>query len=85
MENAFTEMKIAPVAPSPTPTSQPLSRVKFVQFAQQFLDILKSLSTNEGPPPPSAAADKVKSVEPPARASKLEFKPVNEVFVFYSI
>jgi hypothetical protein len=53
------------------------------QLAQQFLEILKSLSTKQGPPPPPAAADKVKSEKPPARASKLEFKTVNEVFVFY--
>jgi len=53
-----------------------------MQLAQQFLDILKSLSTKQGPPPPPAATDEVKSEESPARASKLEFKTVNEVYVF---
>ena len=72
----------------PTPCQTPLpkessSQAVIVQFAQEFLEILKSLSTKPGPPPPPAAADKVKSEEPPARASKLEFKTVNEVFVFH--
>ena len=55
-----------------------------MQLAQKFLDILKALSAKQGPPPPPAAADKCGSEEPPARASKLEFKAVNEVFVFHA-
>ncbi|KAF4628400.1 hypothetical protein G7Y89_g9752 [Cudoniella acicularis] len=48
------------------------------EYAQQFFDILKSLSTKQGPPPPPAAIDKVESEELKARASTLEFKKVNE-------
>jgi hypothetical protein len=73
-----------PCSPTPCltpPTNQSSSEVEFVQLAQQFLDILKSLGSNQGPPPP-ATADKAESEEPPTRASKLEFKTVNEVFVF---
>ncbi|KAH8759552.1 hypothetical protein F5882DRAFT_453760 [Hyaloscypha sp. PMI_1271] len=49
------------------------------KHVQQFFDFLKSLSTKQGPPPP-AAADKSGPEEAPARASKLEFKAVNEVW-----
>ena len=66
------------------PTNQSLLQVEFVQLAQQFLDILKSLGSNQRPPPP-ATVDKTESEEPPARASKLEFKTVNKVFVFHSM
>ena len=52
------------------------------EHVQQFFDILKSLSNKQGPPPPPAAADKVESEEPKARASTLEFKKVNEVYVY---
>ena len=63
-------------------SAKSLSQVEVLQLAKQFLDVLKSLSINQGPPPPPAAADKAKSEELPARASKLEFKTVNEVYVF---
>jgi hypothetical protein len=67
---------------SPTfPTSQPSPQIVTTEHVQQFFDVLKSLSTKQGPPPP-AAADKGGPEEAPARASKLEFKAVNEVFVF---
>ena len=62
-----------------------MSQVEFMQLAQQFLDILKFLNTKQGLPPPPAATDKVKSEESSARASKLEFKTVNEVYVFYNM
>jgi len=60
---------------------QPLAQVVTAEHVQQFLDILGSLSTKQEPTPPPAAAEKVASEEPPARASKLEFKTVNEVYV----
>ena len=80
--------EITPCSSTPcltSPTKQSSSQAEFVQFAQQFLDILKSLSTKQGPPPQPAAADGVKYEEPPARASKLEFKCVDEVFLFRSM
>jgi len=41
------------------------------------------VATEQGPPtPPPAAVDKVESKEPKARASTLEFKKVNEVYVY---
>jgi hypothetical protein len=64
------------------PTNQPQPQIVTTEHVQQFFDILRSLSTKQEPPPPPAAIDKGKSEEPPARASKLEFKTVNEVFVF---
>jgi hypothetical protein len=71
----------------PTPCQTPLpnessSQTVIVHLAQQFLEILKSLITNQGLPPPAAAAI-VKSEEPPARASKFEFKTVNKISVFH--
>ncbi|PMD60368.1 uncharacterized protein K444DRAFT_642994 [Hyaloscypha bicolor E] len=55
--------------------------VAFTEDAQViFFDILRSLSTKQEPPSPPAATDKGKSEEPPARASKLEFKTVNEIW-----
>ena len=64
------------------PTNQPSPQIVTTEHVQQFFDILKSLSTKQGPPPPPAAADKVESEEPKARASTLEFKKVNEVYVY---
>jgi hypothetical protein len=76
-EIATTASSLAP------PTNPPSPQIELVQVAQQFLDILKSLSAAQSPSPPPAAADVVKSEERPARASKLDFKTVNEVFVFH--
>ena len=70
-----------PTEPCSPTANQPSAQVVTTEHAQQFLDILKSLSTSQDSPPPTAT-DEVKSEEPPARASKLEFKTVNEVFVF---
>jgi hypothetical protein len=59
------------------------------EHVQQFLDILKSLSTQQGSPPKSpdsvkaAEGAKTDAREQPETtpASKLEFKTVNEVYV----
>ena len=61
-----------------SPTNQTSSQFVTTEHVQQFLDILKSLSTKQGPPPPHA---KPPGGEPKARASRLEFKTVNEVYV----
>jgi hypothetical protein len=74
-----------PCLPTPGlafPVTQPLVQVVTTEYVQQFLDILKSLSTKQGPPPPPAAIDKVESEEPKAQASILEFKKVNEVYIY---
>lgn len=65
--------------PSGIPTS---AQSEVVQLARQFLDVLKSVSTTQKPPPPPTTAVEVKPEEPPTRTQKLEFKKVNEVFVF---
>ena len=71
---------------SPTfPRSQLSPQIVTTEHVQQFLDILKSLSPKQEHPPPPATADKVEPEELPARASKLQFKTVNEVFVFRGI
>jgi hypothetical protein len=68
--------------PPTFPTSQPSPQFVTTEHAQQFFDLLQSLSTKQGLPPPPAAAARGGSEEAPARASKLEFKAVNEVCVF---
>jgi hypothetical protein len=70
---------------SPTPhptfsTNQPSAQIVTTEHVQQFLDILKSLSAKQGPPPPPTKPSG-ESGEPKARASRLEFKTVNEVYV----
>jgi len=70
---------------SPTPghtflTNHLLGQIVTTGHVQQFFDILKSLSTSQGSPLP-ATTNEVKSEELLARASKLEFKTVNEVYV----
>jgi len=77
MIKAVVAMEIA----STPPKNQPLAQLLTTEHVEQFLDILKSLGTKQGPLPPPAASDKVESEEPKARASTLEFKKVNEVFV----
>ena len=62
------------------PANQPLAQVVTTEYVQQFLDILKSLSTQQGPPPPPTKPSGG-SGEPKARDSRLEFKTVNEVYV----
>lgn len=51
------------------------------EFAQQIVEALKSINAKQGPPPVNTATD-TKSEEPKARASTLEFKKVNEVYVY---
>jgi hypothetical protein len=79
-EAALTDFYSPSLCPT-FPTNQPSQQIVTTEHVQQFLDILKFLSTKQGPPPP-AAADKIESENPLARASKLEFKTVNEVYVF---
>ena len=70
-------------SPNPGPAylaNQPLAQVVTTEHIQQFLDILKTLSTKKGPPPPPTKPSG-DSGEPKARASRLEFKTVNEVYV----
>jgi hypothetical protein len=84
----FVDMVKAVVAieiASAPPTNQSPLQVVTTEHVQQFLDILKSLGAQQVPHPPSAATDEVKLEEPPARASKLAFKTVNEVFVSHGI
>jgi hypothetical protein len=79
-----TSTDLCPPTPCQTPPPNESSSQNVIEhLAQQFLEILKSLITKQGPPPPPAAAAIVKSKELPARASKLEFKTVNKVFVFH--
>jgi hypothetical protein len=77
-----TSTDLCPPTPCQTPPpNESSSQAVIVQLAQQFLEILKSLSTKQGPPLSPAAVDKVKSEEPPAQASKLESKTISEVYV----
>jgi len=65
----------APCSPTPShkcSTNQSSSQA-VVEVAQQFMEILKSINTKKGPPPSSTPSDTA------ARASKLEYKTVNEV------
>ena len=62
------------------PTHQPSQQIAITEYVQQFLDILQSLSTKQGPPPPPAKPSG-ESGELKARASRLEVKTVNEVYV----
>ncbi|OAF59670.1 hypothetical protein VC83_03769 [Pseudogymnoascus destructans] len=66
-------MKMHPTSPDP-------HRSELLSFAQQFLDIVKSLNSAQSAPAVPAAANDVEAKDPPARASKLEFKAVNEVW-----
>jgi hypothetical protein len=72
----------APGSPTPchTCSTKSLSQVA-VEFAQQFMDALKSINSKQGPPPPPAKPSG-ESGQPKARASRLEFKTVNEVYDF---
>ncbi|ELR02017.1 hypothetical protein VC83_01459 [Pseudogymnoascus destructans] len=68
-------IKMQPTSPDPH-----CHQSELLPFAQQFLDVLKSLNSMQSAPAVPAAADKVEAEDPPARASKLEFKTVNEVW-----
>jgi hypothetical protein len=79
MVKAVVAMEIA----STPLTNQSSSPVVTTEHVQQILDILKSLATKQDPPlPPPAVADKLEPEEPKGRASTLEFKKVNEVYVY---
>jgi hypothetical protein len=64
------------------PTNQPLVQIVTTEYIQQFLDIFKSLSTKQGPPPPSGKPSKATGDIPSTRALRLEFKTVYKVYVF---
>jgi hypothetical protein len=72
-----------PRSPTPGlvfPANQPSAQIVITEYAQRFLDILKSLSSPQGPPPPSAKPAREPG-EGKARTSRLEFKTINEVYV----
>jgi hypothetical protein len=85
-EDASEATPTEPCSPAPGrafPANQPSAQVVTTEHVQQFLDILKSLITQQGSPPKSP--DSVKAAEgakTDALASKLEFKTVNEVYVY---
>jgi len=78
MVKAVVAMDIA----STPPIIQPLPQLVTIEYVQPFLDILKSLGTKQETPPPPAAVAKVESEQLKARGSTLEFKKVNEVYVY---
>ncbi|CAM6004002.1 unnamed protein product [Sphagnum balticum] len=63
-----------------SPTNQTSPQIVTSEHVQQFLDILRSLSTTQGPAP-LPAKPSGESGEPKAPASRLAFKNVNEVYV----
>jgi hypothetical protein len=69
----FTACLATPCHTSPTNQTSP--QIMTSEHVQQFLDILRSLSTTQGPPPPPAKLSG-ESGEPKARVSRLEFKTV---------
>ncbi len=82
-EDASEATPTEPCSPTPGlafPANQPSAQVVTTEHVQQFLDILNSLSIKQGPPPPPTKPSG-ESGEPKARASRLEFKTVNEVYV----
>ena len=66
-----------------SPTNQISSQIVTYHQVQQFLDIFNKLAIKQEPPPTPFPPIKLsgESGEPRARASKLEFKTVNEVYV----
>jgi hypothetical protein len=82
-EDASEATLTEPCSPAPGrafPANQPSAQVVTTEHVQQFLEILKSLSTQQGPPPPPTKPSG-ESGKPKARASRLEFKTINEVYV----
>ncbi len=65
----LTAMKMHPTSPNPH-----YYRSELLPFAQQFLDVLKSLNSTQSAPAALAAADEVKAEDPPET-----YKTVNEV------
>jgi hypothetical protein len=73
---------MADIPPPPSAEMIPLSsQVLTTEHVKQFMEILKSLTAKQGPPPPVKSSDAAKEGLR-ARASRLEFKAVNEVYVF---
>ena len=71
-----------PPSPYPCPNCTRSSTQVATDFAQQFMEALKLANAKQAPPvEPSSSGPEVKSEEPKARASTLEFKEVNEVCV----
>ncbi|KFY05238.1 hypothetical protein O988_00150 [Pseudogymnoascus sp. VKM F-3808] len=66
-------MKMHPTSPNP-----PYYRSELLPFAQQFIDVVKSLSSTQSIPAVPAAADEVKAEDPPERFQT--YKTVNEVW-----
>lgn len=65
-------MKMHPTTPNPH-----CYRSELLPFAQQFIDVVKSLSATQSTPAAPAAADEVKAEDPPE--SFQTYKTVNEV------
>jgi hypothetical protein len=98
MANAIAAMKMTPPLSShfsysetlfgnPPPTPYPCLNctTKSSSQVQQFVEALKSVNAKQEPPPPAkpfSSGHEDKSAEPKARASTLEFKKVNEVYVY---
>jgi hypothetical protein len=86
-EDASEATPTEPCSPAPSrvfPENQTLAKIVTSEHVQQFLDILQSFSTQQGPPPksPGAKPGAPEGAQPKiAPASKLEFKTVNEVYV----
>ncbi|OAF55513.1 hypothetical protein VC83_07573 [Pseudogymnoascus destructans] len=69
----LTAMKMHPTSPNPH-----CYRSELLPFAQQFIDVVKSLSATQSTPAALAAADEVKAEDPPERIQT--YKTVNEVW-----
>jgi hypothetical protein len=63
-------MKMHPTSPDP-------HRSELLSFAQEFLDVVKSLNATQSTTAPPASADEVKAEDPPERFQT--YKTVNEV------
>ncbi|KFY48964.1 hypothetical protein V495_00869 [Pseudogymnoascus sp. VKM F-4514 (FW-929)] len=64
-------MKMHPTSPDP-------HRSELLSFAQEFLDVVKSLNATQSTTAPPASADEVKAEDPPERFQT--YKTVNEVW-----
>lgn len=75
-----------PQTPPSSPTSLPQEQGLTIKHVQQFLELLKNIQANQTAPAP-IGANQPANIEdisadkkiPRARASKVEFKKVNEV------
>lgn len=84
---SYSETLLGNPPPTPSPCPNCITRSSSqvaTEFAQQFVEALKSVNAKQGLPPPAkpvSAGHEDKSEEPKARASTLGFKKVNEVYV----